>query len=89
MNEEQKLTLRGGILMQLNAAYPRSLKPGTLLTNLKLVHDFKQLDIDTLDEHLRYLERKERIERVGSDGGLRNYLITDSGRAWLDEEELI
>lgn len=89
MNEEQKLILRGGILMQLHAAYPRPLKPATLLINLKLVNDFKQLDPEMLDEHLRYLEQKQRITRDTRHGGIRNYLITDNGRAWLDEEELI
>jgi hypothetical protein len=89
MTEEQKLTLRCGILLQLNAAYPGSLKPKTLKINLKLVGDFKKLDEETLDQHLRYLERRERIEREGADGGLRQYLITDAGRAWLDENDLL
>lgn len=89
MNELQKSFLRGGILVQLHAAYPNSMKPSSLLITLKLVGDFKTLDEPTLDDHLRYLERKERIEREAPDGGLRAYLITDKGRAWLDEQGLI
>lgn len=89
MTEEQKLTLRGGILIQLNAAYPRTLNPESLRINLKLVNDFKTISPEKLDEQLRYLEKKDRVERVTKDGGLRHYLITDSGRSWLDEEELI
>lgn len=89
MTETQKEILRGGLLLQFHAAYPSAMHPGEILSNLKLVSQFKQLTAAELDEHLRYLETKGLIERDLRSASIRRYLITDAGRVWLDERNLL
>lgn len=88
MDPEQKRLLDGGILLQLHAAYPSSLSPKYLGSNLRLIGGIgTQTDAD-LDERLRYLEREDLVQRE-DDPGFRAYLITDKGRSWLDDKGLI
>jgi len=88
-SHEQLLAMRGGILIQLNAADPRPLPAPAIRSNLSLVSGFRGIDETTVDEQLRYLERKGRIERERNDDAIRAYFITDEGRVWLDEHELL
>lgn len=89
MTEEQKEILRSSILMQLHAAYPQPMLNTEILHNTKVISSVRDLDQPTLDDHLRYLEGKRLIERPLIGGALRRYLLTDTGRAWLDERNLI
>ena len=79
--------LRGAILLQLNAACPTPLNADTLLANAKVAQGFRTLERPALDKELRYLETKEmlRREEKSMSGDVLEYLITQTGRTWLDE----
>lgn len=91
MSPEQTELLRSGILLQLHAAYPSSLRAETLLANVRLIQPIKGLDQATLVEQLRYLEAKDMVAHAirPLSGGALQYTLTDAGRAWLDQAHLI
>lgn len=91
MMPEQTELLRGGILLQLHAAYPCAMREPTILTNLRLIGGIRDLDRVRLAEELRYLESKGMLERrpVVLGAGAQDYLLTEAGRDYLDRAGLI
>lgn len=85
MTPEEKRLLDGGILLQLEAAYPHSLTPRVLHLNLRVANGFHSLDEPTLNERLRLLESQHLVERQPDDV-IRAYLLADEGRTWLVEK---
>lgn len=88
MTETQRLNYRLTLLLQLRAALPRALTEGTLQIGLH-TNGFKTTE-DELQTELSALEELEMITpyRDPINAGIRQYKITEPGRAHLARNNL-
>jgi len=88
MNTEEQLLLRGGILKWLHGKYPNGKGYRSILLAMQMA-GWDDVTGKDIQEALLYLERKNLIQRDTTTPEVRLYLISDDGRAWLDNRNLI